>query len=345
MLKSVFVCAVFWIGPFVDSLTLFGLQQVQGKVQDASKASDERQRSTAPQHLVLPGIENAFRLSPSLYSGGEPRGEASFKALQALGVKTIISVDGARTDVDAARKFGMRYVHLPVGYDGVPREQAVRLVQATRSLPGPVFVHCHHGKHRGPTAAGLCAISVDGWSKAKAIDWLMEAGTSPDYRGLFATVSNFETPSAEELRRIGTDLPEHAKVAALVEAMVEIDKHWDQLKEIRAAGYKAPASHPDIDPTHEALQLAEAFRELQRLDETDAKGAPFVRLMGAAQKQATSLLEEFKSRTKVQSAEAAKTLDAAFTAVGKSCSTCHSRFRDRGVPDLSARSSSTPSRP
>jgi hypothetical protein len=68
--------------------------------------------------IELTGIENLFRLSAGLYSGGQPEGEAGFSDLKRLGIATIISVDGARPDVDRARSIGMRYVHLPFGYDG-----------------------------------------------------------------------------------------------------------------------------------------------------------------------------------------------------------------------------------
>src|SRR5262249_53233573 len=153
------------------------------------------------------GIENAFRLSPRLYSGGQS-GPESFAALRDLGIKTIVSVDGSQPDVEAARRVGLRYVHLPVGYDGIPRDRAVRIIKATRALPRPVFVHCHHGKHRGPTAAALCGVASEGWSKGQALAWLKAAGTSPDYHDLFATVDRFTPPSADELTEAGDAFPE-----------------------------------------------------------------------------------------------------------------------------------------
>ena len=54
--------------------------------------------------------------------------------------------------------------------------------------------------------------------------------------------------------------------------MVEIDRHWDQLKAIRDAGYRTPRTHPDLVPAQAALQLLEDFRELARLEETRAGG-------------------------------------------------------------------------
>src|SRR3984893_602801 len=85
-----------------------------------------------------PGLHNVFRLTDKLYSGSSREGREGFASLVQLGIQTVISVDGARPDVETAHKFGLRYVHLPIGYDGVPPEQGLRIAKAVRDLPGPV---------------------------------------------------------------------------------------------------------------------------------------------------------------------------------------------------------------
>ena len=44
---------------------------------------------------------------------------AAFAALASMGIRTLVSMDGARPDVDGARRHGLRYVHIPVGYSGM----------------------------------------------------------------------------------------------------------------------------------------------------------------------------------------------------------------------------------
>src|SRR5262245_3837035 len=100
-----------------------------------------------PVKVEAPGLPNVYRVTDRLYSGGSPVGDTGFASLQKLGIRTVISVDGVRPDVQRARKHGLRYIHLPIGYDGVPRAKALRLARAVRDLPGPVYLHCHHGKH------------------------------------------------------------------------------------------------------------------------------------------------------------------------------------------------------
>ena len=45
------------------------------------------------------------------------------KRLADMGVKTILSVDGKTPDVEAAKKLGMRYVHVPIQYRGITESE------------------------------------------------------------------------------------------------------------------------------------------------------------------------------------------------------------------------------
>ena len=278
-----------------------------------------------PQPIEAPGIENLYRLSPSLFSGGQPEGAEAFQALADLGVRTIVTVDGAAPDVELARQYGLRYVHLPVGYDGIPRDQAMALVRVAKSLPGPLYVHCHHGKHRGPSAAAVCAIATEGWDHSQARSWLEAAGTSPDYAGLFASVDAFEPPTEAELDTVPEkSLTERARVPDLVEAMVAVDIRWESLKAIANEGFKVPRDHPDLDPMHEALMLAEQYRELQRLDEAKGRGEPFLALLKGAETHAQGLREALRpdpDRTLSQR-------KTAFDLASNDCKTCHKQYRD-----------------
>ena len=197
-----------------------------------------------PTRCPMPGVANGFQLGPGFWSGGEPEGDEAFEALAALGVKTIVSVDGSPPDLKSAHRHGIRYIHVPIKYDGVTRDQAALLVAASRSSDGPIFVHCHHGKHRGPTAAAIMMMGNGDWDSGSATDWLREAGTDPLYRGLFAAVKDFRPLRPEELAEVDPeDLPEVAEVPDLVTSMVEIDERFDRL------GRLADAKPVDPDPS------------------------------------------------------------------------------------------------
>lgn len=281
-----------------------------------------------PQPLKAEGIDNFFKLSDHIYSGAAPEGDAAFAALRKLGVKTLISVDGSKPNIDLAHKYGMRYVHLPHGYNGITTNVQAELVKAAQVGPGPIFVHCHHGMHRGPTAAAIICMANEGWDTDKASAWLKTARTATNYVGLFKTIQDFRAPSTDQLKNLPSTFPEVARVRGLVDAMVAIDEQWDHLKEIRKAAYQAPKDHADFDPPNEALILYEHFREAQRLKESTDRGNAFVEKLIASEKQAEQI-EAFLREAKTGISQDRRVqLDQAMDTMGQSCAACHKSYRD-----------------
>src|SRR5213595_1189675 len=71
-------------------------------------------------------IHNFFHLSKRIMSGAQPDSDQDFAALAAAGVKVILAVDGSQPDVEGAHRHGMRYVHLPIGYDGIDESTTLK---------------------------------------------------------------------------------------------------------------------------------------------------------------------------------------------------------------------------
>lgn len=278
--------------------------------------------------LTAPGIENLFSLGSHLFSGSAPEGDAGFAALEKLGVKTIITVDGTKPDLERAHQHGMRYIHLPHGYDGIGAEVQAQLVKAAEVSEGPIFVHCHHGKHRGPAAAAIICMAEENWSAAEAAAWLEAAGTSTNYDGLFKSVREFKAPSAEELRRIPAEFAETKEISGLVDAMVAIDQTFDRMKAMRKTNYKAPGTDPDLNAAHEMTILFEHFREAQRLPEAEKRGKEFVAKLAEAEQSAKDARAAYQRYKLHPGDERLKELDGALDAMGKQCSACHRTCRD-----------------
>lgn len=271
--------------------------------------------------MEIPGVHNAFRAAEKIYSGSQPEGDEAFAAIAKLGVKTIISVDGSKPDVEAAHKYGLHYVHLPYGYDGVPTNRVVELAKVAASGDGPFFVHCHHGKHRGPAAVAVICLATENWTINRAVTWLREAGTAADYLGLYRAVREFKTPTTIELAAV-KELPEVAKSSSLVEAMVAIDANFDALKLSQKAGWKTPPGHADISPEHEATLLWEKFREIARIDDTASRPADYRFRLSEAE-QFTEVLRKLLREPGDKVA-----LDAMVKQVGQSCAACHKKYRN-----------------
>lgn len=286
--------------------------------EESSSAPSKPEGLSRMELLSASGMERVSPVSATVLSGGEPHGEESFAALAQAGVRTVVSVDGARPDVETARRHGLQYVHVPIGYNGISDESARALTRVVRERPGLIYVHCHHGQHRGPAAAAIAAIAAGQIAPDEGVQFLEKIGTGKQYEGLWRDVAAFVPP--------GDDVPlpelcETVEVASLTQAMVDVDRSRDHLRECRQAGWSAPQSHPDIDPYHEALMLVEGFRESRRhLDPT--QWAAF----GAAMVEAESLAEQLQAAVAAGEHEACGRL---MDALDRSCKSCHAAHRDR----------------
>src|SRR5690606_6266566 len=164
-------------------------------------------------------LHNVLRYGRGVVGGSAPGVEAHFDALAAAGVRTVVSVDGARPMVEAAESRGMRYIHIPTQYAGVGTKEALQLAKALRDAPRPVYIHCHHGKHRGPAAAALALVQLGEIDADEGLDLLKAAGTSPSYPGLYACVREATVVDRAALDSDDLDLPSVAVVSGMVAHM------------------------------------------------------------------------------------------------------------------------------
>ncbi len=282
-----------------------------------------------PRRLQTLHLPNLVQVHTTVISGGLPEGDAAFKELADLGVKTIISVDGMKPDVETAKRHGLRYVHLPHGYDGVPESRVKELAKAVQSLEGPVYIHCHHGKHRSPAAASVACVAAGLVKPEHAIEILELAGTNKNYIGLYQSARQTRPLSADELSRFLPEFTEVAKVPPMAEAMVDLGHTHEHIQLIAESNWRTPVKHPDLEPAHEALLLREHFSELLRTPEVNSEPEEFKRMLRESESAARKL-ETLVS--KWQASQSGQTLPAEIPAQAKliadNCQACHVRFRD-----------------
>lgn len=278
-------------------------------------------QATAPADFA--GLHNVVAYHDGLYSGSQPEGVEGLETLHAMGIRTIISVDGAKPDAEKARQLGMRYVHLPIGYDGIDETRTLEIARAVRDLPGPTYIHCHHGKHRSAGAAGAAAVTLGYSDRAAALARMKVSGTAANYKGLFECVEVATADdAAARLARASNAFPEIAKTSGLVDLMVEIDEIFDHLKAIEKAGWKAPADHPDLVPAAEAGRLETALRTLADDPDVQTKPGEFREWLVKSAADSQKLEESMVAGATTEE------LSATFKAIGQDCKQCHAKYRD-----------------
>lgn len=317
ILASLLVASLSAVGllAFASATTITDEPKKQNAdtTQDSEPATDNLVQVRGP-------LENVWRLSPRVWSGGQPKSAADFQWLKSQGIRVLVSVDGVRPDLENAAKQGMQYVHIPIGYDSLPLD-AQRELAAVSNLPDQgIYVHCHHGKHRGPTAAAVLCMLDDGRSTNSATRILETAGTSQQYRGLWESVKKFSRRDATQgsLPRLQSVAP----VSPLASTMAKIDRQFLELQEL-AATVKPEGDHSGTDSKELTREsriaelrelLAQEFRELPRVTKVGPEVAGKYR--DVAELFATASVTDRSA------------LQVALKDIEQRCTACHTAYRN-----------------
>ena len=225
----------------------------------------------------------------------------------------------------------MRYVHLPIGYDGFDDARKAQLVRAVRDLPKPIYLHCHHGKHRSAGAAGTIAVSLGWLTNDEAATRMKVCGTAAGYKGLWACTAAAVPMTAIAIDAASSDFPKITKPDSFVASMVEIDETLDRLKLAEKNGWLAPKDHPDLAPISDAGKLEDLFRLIgeppaksNQNPQEQAERLAQIHLWLKAEGMKANELERMLENPSAKTAEMSQT----FAAIGASCKQCHVKYRD-----------------
>jgi protein tyrosine phosphatase (PTP) superfamily phosphohydrolase (DUF442 family) len=273
-------------------------------------------------------LHNVFFLSENLISGAEPHSEEALERIAGWGVKTILSVDGKAPLAEAAERLGMRYVHVPIQYRGITEDELLRISKTFREQEGPFYVHCFHGKHRGPAAAAVGRLVLDGAPRDQAIAEMRQwMGTSPSYEGLYRCIAEGAMPTAEQTMAFPWDFTAQVEFEGMRGAMVFAARAHDNLKALQSGGWEVDPTHPDLVPEREAHRLMQIFERSLESDEVQAEGPAFRSMYAALVDDARSLeaaLTAFRSGEADQLEPAA----ALMARIGQTCKACHREHRN-----------------
>ena len=324
------LCRSFALAAWFTITTGGSVHDDADRVEDAAVSAATADSCFSPlARIKTAELPNAVWIHEHLLSGSQPDRVTGFSALRDLGIQTIISVDGIIPDVQGAREHGLRYVHLPIGYDDVPAHRMHELARAMLDLPRPIYIHCHHGKHRGPAAAAAGCITAGVISRACGIQVLHRAGTAPGYRGLWNSVRSARRADAQELAAVNVDYSETIEPSPLVDAMNRLEARMEHVELLVKQRLNSNSPDLHVGTKHHALLLREQFTELERLGPVLNRPRDFQILLAESRRQAAvlgSLLQP--SAEEHVSALHQPRLETAIRTIRSQCDNCHRRFRD-----------------
>jgi protein tyrosine phosphatase (PTP) superfamily phosphohydrolase (DUF442 family) len=273
------------------------------------------------------GLHHVYHLSRNIVSGSEPHGEEAFRELREMGIRTILSVDGKVPDAELASKYGMSYVHVPIQYRGIPDDEVARIAKTFREKEGPFYVHCFHGKHRGPAAAAVGRLVIDGVSREQAIAEMRQwCGTAEGYEGLYRAIADGKIPTPSETRAYEWDFPSAHALEGFRHAMVEISRIDDNLKFLARRNWEPDPDHPDVDPLRESESLAAALDRTASLEEVASKPMDFRGWISEAASAASGLRDTLGAWRSGRAPIA--DVESSYERLTGLCNTCHEIHRN-----------------
>ena len=125
----------------------------------------------------LPHVSNLHQVTPALYRSAR-LDSVDVAQLQALGVKTVISLRSFHSDTDLLKDSGIRTVRIPINTWAIRDRHVVEAMRSIRAAEehGPVLLHCLHGADRTGMMTAMYRMLYQGWPREKAIDELKNGG-------------------------------------------------------------------------------------------------------------------------------------------------------------------------
>jgi len=129
----------------------------------------------------IKGLKNFYRMDQKVYRAAQPD-EEGFAALQSLGIRNILNLRQYHSDEDQAPA-GFNLYQVNMNTRAVTTAQVIAALRIIRNSEGPILIHCWHGSDRTGLVSAMYRIIFQGWSKADAIDELVNGGYG--YHALF----------------------------------------------------------------------------------------------------------------------------------------------------------------
>jgi len=125
--------------------------------------------------LIGSKLTNLYKVDKELYRSEQPEHENVIN-LKSIGIKEVLNLREFHSDEDDLKegRFGLHRIKMNAGE--VTEEQLVESLRIIMNRKGPVIVHCWHGSDRTGVVIAAYRIIFNNWSKAKAIDEMVNGG-------------------------------------------------------------------------------------------------------------------------------------------------------------------------
>jgi protein tyrosine/serine phosphatase len=118
---------------------------------------------------------NLYEITPNLYRSEKIEDE-DLAQLKSLDISMVISFRKFHRDDSVFKNAGIKMVRVPMLTWRLRDTEIKKALNYIKQADGKVLIHCQHGADRTGLVAAMYRMTVQGWSKADALDELQNGG-------------------------------------------------------------------------------------------------------------------------------------------------------------------------
>jgi protein tyrosine/serine phosphatase len=126
--------------------------------------------------MVIEGVPNLHRLSPTLYRSEQPTA-LGMKNLEKLGIRTVINLRHFNHDEDEVKGTSLRTERVKILTWRIGDKHVIEVMRMLRKTEnGPFLIHCQHGADRTGLMSAMYRILEQDWTPDDALKELVDGG-------------------------------------------------------------------------------------------------------------------------------------------------------------------------
>lgn len=167
----------------------------------AASAAEQRNKDWATL-IHEPG--NLYSVTPTFFRSALLRKD-DVRRLQALGIKTVVSLRAFHNDEKVLKGSGIKPVSVPINTWDISDDKIIQALRAIRAAEqhGPVLLHCQHGADRTGLVTAMYRILYQGRSKEDALREMKEGGYG--YHSVWKNIESYLRKVDVEAVRAGVE--------------------------------------------------------------------------------------------------------------------------------------------
>lgn len=145
-------------------------------------------------------LDNLYLVDKGIYRSEQPEHE-NVNNLKSLGIKEVLNLREYHSDEDDLENANFIFHRIKMNTGNISEKQLIAALQIMKNRKGPILIHCWHGSDRTGVTIATYRIVFNNWSKAQAIDEMVNGGYgyhSNIYPELVSLLQNLNIPKIKK---------------------------------------------------------------------------------------------------------------------------------------------------